>query len=206
MAPNDPLSNIPQWLDPALAVATFGSYRDIASYNRLMRGGYDEIPVFDSSADSAYGMLPEASIHTDYGDRGSRLIDFSSPGYSSNGESLMLGGCSSGSMGDYALGKCSTGHYVYEAPPKPADNSSESSESQNQGQNQSYTYSSFKFTLDDQGNPSFTGPTDTEHSDGKWKIQEIAAKLSDGDYTKFKKAINEERKNKGFEGDYYKDV
>lgn len=204
MTPKDPLSNAPAWMDPAVAIAAFGSYRDMASYNKIMRG---EPGVFDSSADFAYGYLPDGNIYTD-GNPGSRLIDHSYNGGRSFDTGSRIGASSSGrayGAGDYQIFNSSSGHYVFEAAPKasseaPADNS------EGQNQNQSYTYSSFNFTFDSLGNPSFTGPTDTEHPDGKWKIQEIAAKLSDGDYTKFKKTINEERKKKGFEDDYYKDV
>ena len=202
MTPKDPLANIPSWMDPAQAIAAFGSYRDMASYNRIMRGG-DDLPVFDPSADAAYGYIPEASIHTDYGDRGSGAIDFSSPGRTN--APVRQGNNAGGPVGNYAILRSSAGHYVYEAAPKSSAGETDNTQNQNQGQNQSYTYSSFSFTLDAQGNPSFTGPKDTEHSDGKWKIQEICAKLSDSDYTRFKKSINDARATRGL-SKLYNDV
>ncbi len=202
---------IPSWMDPALAIATFGSSRDIDYYNHAMRG---DIPLFDPAADSAYNRVPDPSIITGNGGstinsstsglnyNGGMLINNSRPGTGYNGGyqiSTSTAGTLSGKLtGDDGFFISNSNPGIYVPSNNPTDKKGNDDGDDNKNKRVSYTYSNYSFTLDSSGKPTFKGPVDDDHSDGKWKLEEINSKLSENDYNRLKRAVDDARKTEGF--------
>lgn len=189
---------IPSWMDPAFAIAAFGSNRDIDRYTQVMRS---DVPLFAPEADAAYNRVPDPSILT--GNSG-MLINSSYSGTNYNG-GFQLNMSNAGTLspgltgsGGLFLTNSSAGVYVKDIAPTD-EKENDDNKDKDKNKDNSYAYNSFSFTLDTSGKPSFKGPEDDEHSDGKWKLEDINTKLSESDYNRLKQAVDDARKTEGLD-------